>query len=210
MLFLKGNQSPLGGFEGLNTKTTFLRRLPRVKMRTQAASQKLFFSCCYSSFFLGSNFRRWTLGFKKANISDPVKYPHSFTVILNDSSERGWPPVLLGQPSALSTDRVLEGIGKQEEPPAQGKATGPLFFCVWVYVCSCICVCLNAHPCVRVWATTASLTLNTGSVYLAAVSKTLKHFVLVSAFMPLSFSHTRWKSVFGQLGYNYSGGECSL
>lgn len=46
----------------------------------------------------------------KKNISDPGKHPHRPTLIPNDSSERGWPAVVPGQPSALSTDRVLEGI----------------------------------------------------------------------------------------------------
>ena len=49
------------------------------------------------------------------------------------------------QPSALSTDRVLEGIGKQEEPPARGGGDSH-----WHTVCVCVCVCVRvcAHSCV--------------------------------------------------------------
>lgn len=80
--------------------------------------------------------------FAKIN-SDRLKYQRRLTMIPNDSSECGWPTVVPSQPSDLSTDRVLEGIVKQEEPPAQGITTGTLF----VFVCGTVCVSLSIRAC---------------------------------------------------------------
>lgn len=83
--------------------------------------------------------------------SDWLKHLHKPTVIPNDSSLRGWPTFVPSQSSDLSTDRVLEGIVEQEDPPAQGIATSTLFVFVCCSVCmhACVCVfdCLPMRSC---------------------------------------------------------------
>lgn len=86
------------------------------------------------------------LGFQKEYIPSPshnhTDQPRSPMPHQSVAEQQSPPP---SKPSALSTDRVLEGIGKQEEPTAQGRATGTLF----VFGCGCVNVFFarsNVHP----------------------------------------------------------------